>query len=385
MAHTLSHRPLVCLRVMESPRICRLLLIGFALVGASPSAQAWGCKGHQVVALIAENHLTPRARSIALQILAAAPIDPLLAPYCRATGDPLADASTWADDIRRLRPETAPWHFIDLPRNAHKSDIAKFCAPTKDANCRVEARGFSSAKNDGREAPSSALVHPQLVFEISTRQRTDGCASTQGCIVSALTEQLRILRDPSASPRARADALRFVIHFVGDIHQPMHTDSNNDLGGNCVPVTFFSHEPVQSGPQQGVLVPNLHEVWDVEILERFSATESPQVLARQLDRQFASHTRAWQSQPPNFRDWAWESHQLAESTAYGRLPHPLPIEALRPMTACATGADIAPRSRVLKGDEDLADDYQRAAAPVIQEQFAKAGARLAALLNSLWP
>ena len=64
----------------------------------------------------------------------------------------------------------------------------------------------------------------------------------------ALASQLVILRDPTATPQARADALRYIIHFVGDIHQPLHDTTNNDRGGNCVPVAFFGHAPRETNP-----------------------------------------------------------------------------------------------------------------------------------------
>jgi hypothetical protein len=315
----------------------RLLLITFSLLASTPLACAWGCKGHQVVALIAESHMTPHAREVALSILNAAPIDPNLPRYCGPSGlDPFADGSTWPDDIRKIRPETAPWHFIDIPRGAPKSDLARYCAPVT------------------------------------------------GCVTSALTEQIRILRDPSAGAEAKADALRFVIHFVGDIHQPLHAITNNDLGGNCVPVTFFGRAPAESSPGSGVFNPNLHEVWDVEIIEHFSPGQSSSQVANDLDQEFGARIPAWQKQPADFAAWAWESHQLAESVAYGRLPHRLPIEPPRPMTSCPASNSPAAYAKILRIDENLADDYQNAAAPVVQEQLAKAGARLAAILNSLW-
>ncbi len=77
---------------------------------APSSAWAWGCEGHQVVALIAQRNLTPHALAMVKQILRDAPIDPSLSRYCKEGGaDPMADASTWPDDIRMLRPETPPW------------------------------------------------------------------------------------------------------------------------------------------------------------------------------------------------------------------------------------------------------------------------------------
>jgi hypothetical protein len=307
------------------------LLLPLATLLTVPSAEAWGCKGHQIVALIAQQHLTGRAHAMSIKILTEAPVDVGLARSCPELGDGFVDASMWADDIRRVRPETGPWHFIDLPRGAPQSDLLKYCPPAS------------------------------------------------GCVISALADELRVLGDPSRTPEARAEALRFAIHFVGDIHQPLHASTNNDLGGNCVPVEFFGRRPAPSSPGSAVFIPNLHQVWDVEIIERFSAGESPQTIARELDRRFSARMAAWQAEPTDFAAWAWESHELAERVVYGELPRRLPVETPRPITSCAARGDVGRRSV-----EDLAADYQKAASPVVEEQLAKAGARLAALLNFLW-
>jgi hypothetical protein len=315
-----------------------LLFLASVVAALAPSAHAWGCKGHQTVALIAEAHLSPHAREAVLKILTSNPIDPTLDRYCKSVpADPMADASTWPDDIRKIRPDTPPWHFIDIPRGAPRGDISQYCPPQ------------------------------------------------EGCVTSALAAQVQVLKDPSSSPRSKADAIRFIIHFVGDLHQPLHAITNNDEGGNCVPVTFFGKAPTESNPGSGSFHPNLHGVWDTDILERMTPNEPPADLAKQLDAKFGAQIRRWESKPSDFVAWAWESHSLAETVVYGRLPHPLPIEKPRPVTACVEQSDPGSYVKVLKIDEDLEQPYQSAAAPVVETQLAKAGARLATLLNSIWP
>jgi hypothetical protein len=300
-----------------------------------------------MVASIAEKHLDAHAAKMAREILAASPIDAALARYCKQAGlDAFVDASTWADDYRSVKPDTGPWHFIDIPRGAGKGDLAQYCP-----------------------------------------------AST-GCVTSALAEQVRVLRDPSASAQARADALRFVIHLVGDIHQPLHATTNDDMGGNCVPVTFFDRAPMETNLERESYSPNLHAIWDVGIIEHFAPAQDAQAPtpaqvadelaeAEKLDRDFRVRFPAWRPGPIDFAAWAWESHELAEQFAYGKLPHAIPIEAPRPVASCADDDHIS--TRMLKLDERLADDYEHASAPVVQEQVAKAGLRLAAVLNSIWP
>jgi nuclease S1 len=310
-----------------------------------PAARAWGCEGHQIVAYIAEAHLTPRARRMALKILAASPIDPSLSRYCQPrNSDPFADASTWADDFRAQHPETGPWHFIDIPRGAHKGPLEPYCPPAT------------------------------------------------GCVVSALEAQLRVLKNPKSSVAARADALRFIIHFVGDIHQPLHDTTNNDEGGNCVPVKFFGEFPKETDATRESFEPNLHRVWDVGILDKFAfppvtrsadSIDAARTLAGDITTSFQLQIRTWQSKPIDFAAWAWESHALADSVAYGKLPHAIPIEPPRSINSCADDNHVA--LRMLRLNETLGPAYESAAAPVVRQQLAKAGARLAALLNSVWP
>jgi hypothetical protein len=317
-------------------QLTRVALIAIIALCATRSAWGWGCKGHEIVAVVAEAHLTPRAREMAFKILADGPISPALARYCKEAGlDAFVDSSTWADDERSVRPETGPWHFIDIPRGAPESSIIQYCP------------------------------------------------AVTGCVTSALATQLGILRDSTATAQARADALRFLIHFVGDIHQPLHDTTNNDRGGNCVPVAFFDRAPRETNPTQESYNPNLHEVWDSEIINRFLGPETPQQAANELEATFHAEFRASQSQPPDFMSWAWESHQLAEDTAYGRLPNKIAIESPRPVDRCADDDHIS--ARMLDLHESLGAEYQDAAAPVVRMQLAKAGIRLAALLNSIWP
>jgi hypothetical protein len=309
--------------------------VAFAIFLPSRSL-AWGCKGHYVTALIAARHLNPQVRDMVAQILDAGPIDPQLSRYCKgAWADPFTDSSTWADDERSIDSSTAGWHFIDIPRGVFARDISQYC-------------------------PASA-----------------------GCVTKAIADQLALLRDPHTPGRAKADALRYVIHFIGDIHQPLHTTSNNDRGGNCVPIDFFGHAPTETNAQKESFQPNLHSIWDTDLIDRFSGDRTPQQLANDLDSQFRQQIPAWQSASLDPDSWAWEGHEVAERSVYGFLPNKIVIEKPRQISSCADDDHIA--MRMLNLNEKLADDYQKAVTPVVQEQLVKAGVRLAAVLNSLWP
>ncbi|MGC1185976.1 MAG: S1/P1 nuclease [Candidatus Acidiferrales bacterium] len=317
-------------------------------IAATPQARAWGCEGHQTVALIAKMHLDPNALAMVNKILNDNPIDPQLKRFCQPVStDPMANAATWADDYRSEHPETEGWHFFDIPRGAKRDNLDQYC-------------------------PASA-----------------------SCITAALKAQIAILKSPGADPAAKANALRFVIHFAGDIHQPLHCTTNSDQGGNCVPVNFFGAPPVPKqvttknpGPPYiphlvTIYYPNLHQAWDSRILGRISEGQTVDQFAAALDQQFQSKIASWQREGMIFDDWAWESHELADQIAYGDLPVNIPIEAPISIASCADNNHID--LRMLNLNEQLGTDYQNATAPVIEEQLAKAGIRLSMILNQIWP
>jgi nuclease S1 len=299
------------------------------------SAWGWGCTGHQIIALVAEANLNSHARAMVMQILATSPISPDLRRYCGETGlDAFADSSTWADDERSVDPDTSGWHFIDIPRGAPQGDINQYCPPST------------------------------------------------GCVTKAITDELAVLRDPKGNAQAKADALRYVIHFVGDLHQPLHTTTNDDRGGNCVPVAFFDQKPEETNPAREDYRPNLHGVWDTSIIERWANGRSPQQLADELERKFKTQIPVWESQPVDVDAWAWESRDVAERVVYGDLPTKVAIEKPEPVNTCSDDDHIS--TRMLKLHEQIGEQYDDAAEPAVQEQLARAGARLAAVLNSMW-
>lgn len=332
----LSDFRVIGMKVARAVRLsCTLLLSSFFIAIIAPSAASWGCAGHEIIALIADSQLNAHARAMVNQILAASPIDPDLRRFCGGTGlDAFVGSATWADDERSIDPKTAGWHFIDVPRGAPKGSIAGYC-------------------------PESS-----------------------GCITKAISDELAILRDPKASAASKADALRYVIHLVGDLHQPLHATTNDDEGGNCVPVAFFEQTPEETNAERGTYRPNLHGVWDTAIIERWAHGRSPQELADELESKFKTEIPIWASQPVAMDGWAWESHDVAERVVYGDLPAKVAIEKAQPVNTCADDDHVS--ARMLKLHEQIGQQYEDAAEPVVEEQLAKAGARLAAVLNSVW-
>ena len=318
MQHRMHFFHMVCLRL--------LLLLLFLSLGSS-SSRAWGCKGHQTVALLAETQLTPKARQFVEKLLSENPIDPQLQRYCgHSTRDLLADASTWPDDIRN-ELKNGPWHYIDIPRGASRAPLAQFCG-------------------------------------------------SNGCITQAIADQLAILKDKDASPRLRADAIRYIIHFVGDLHMPLHATTNDDEGGNCVPVRYFRRRPHES---QGHFTPNLHALWDSAILERDMEGAEPAEYVGFLSEMFSSDFSEWQAAGIRVDDWAWESHDLAESFVYGALVPRVPVETPAPVHSCTDANNIG--ERMMRLNLVAGQSYQDTAAPVVRKRIAQAGVRLAMILN----
>lgn len=322
-----------------SGAVVRQLALALLLVACLPCrAQAWGCEAHETIALLSDRHLTARARKMVYELLEASPVDPRTPRSCRrTTPTPLTDASTWADDVRRDRRSpfhrTGAWHYIDIPRGVSSGDLRRFCP------------------------------------------------ARQGCVLRAIEEQLAVLR-ASRRTRQRADALRFIVHLIGDLHQPLHTTTNDDRGGNCVPVAYFGIEPRRppNAAPDDTYRPNLHAIWDTDIIRRILRRRDPARFAQAIERRFQSQVAVWQRQPIDFEEWAWESHRVAEETVYGLLPVPIPVEARVGEASC-----LRMSSQMLALHQHVTATYQRAAVPVIEERLAKAAIRLAMVLNQIWP
>ena len=299
---------------------------------AAPSAHAWGCKGHQAVALIAEKHLTLEARQLVEKLLSENPIDPKLRRWCgNATADLLVDASTWPDDVRNER-RNGPWHYINIPRGKHKGSLEEYCG-------------------------------------------------ADGCVIRTIEEQRAILKDKSAQPVQRAEAIRYLIHFVGDLHQPLHAINNGDNGGNCAAVKYLHHEPLVNPlhPEREDYSPNLHQIWDTEIVVRDMEVSNPHRYADELDEKFRAQSSGWEAAGIHVDNWAWEVHERAESEVYDAFSVKIPLEPDVHPKGCSDNNHIGKRmfEKHLAADET----YQSRAAKAVELGIAEAGVRLAMILN----
>jgi hypothetical protein len=260
--------------------IAHIRSFAFALLipAALGSAQAvtgarWWDLGHRIVARLAESRLTPHTREAVRDIL---------------DGQSLADASVWADNIRQYRHDADKLHYVNIPLGATRY------VP-------------------GRHCPGGQ------------------------CIIAAIEQERHLLADPAASPEERAEALRFLIHFMGDMHQPLHVGDNGDRGGNQRAVIFLGHAT------------DLHKVWDGEMID--SSVGNKEEYFESLRRRMDSlDLRALEA--GTVVDWAMEGHRIAAEHAY-RLPR----------------------------DGRIGWAYVRANRPIVDHALIAGGVRLAKVLN----
>ena len=329
-------------RLDSAPMIRTFLLTALLMVFAGTSqAFAWGCDGHQAVALIAERLLSPATVAAINAILAASPVDPAIKPYCPPLPlDPMADAATWADDNRTLEPATGGWHFINFPLSVggNTSGNRKYCP-----------RG--------------------------------------NCVVDAIVAQYRTLTT-TTDAKVKGNALRYIVHFVGDVHQPLHSLTNGDRGGNCLPITYYGMPPQED--ERLNWRPNLHSIWDDGTVRRLMTTKGladSRSLADYLVAQ-APLPRVSARKPSADRiaSWTRDGAKLARTVAYGKLPVTPPLEpaaAAYSLASCDDNNHVGRRMATLH--EQIAESYEQAAVPVIVQQLRLAGERLAAVLKAAFP
>jgi len=320
-------------------------LILFFVIGAVPSF-GWGCSGHQIVALVAQYELTPKARNMVLTSLGELVLpsqsgaDPIgnIHRFCLAANLGLmANVSTWPDDARSGLPTSGTWHFWDIPLGASLS--------------------------------SSAVQVP-------------GC--DEYCLVGAINAQLALLKSPKTDSLQRARALMFIIHLVGDLHEPLHVADNNDRGANCVPITFQGRRPIAFG--SGTYSPNLHGFWDSDLvterggIHKDTYTDDLQNFVKRLRDKYSAQIKQWETAPLDLTAWAWQSHDVAVQIAYGKLPHRIKPEQPVPVQTCHDNNNVG--QRMLSLSETVDQQYLEVAGTAAEEQLAKAGARLAVILNT---
>ena len=330
--------------MVPSPsRHLQLLMLLLLLVSTS-RAWAWGCTGHETVALIAQLELnkldTANNTHVLDQVksLLALQSRPYTGRFCSDLKlDPIAYYATWADDHRTVDATTGPWHFWDIPLSVKTGKDGKYCS--------------------------------------------------DGCVIQALKDQIAILKDKTKPDADRSIALLYVIHFIGDMHQPLHAEDNNDRGGNCVPVDYLG-TAAKSTDAKGDYSLNLHGVWDTQLLEAAgkitrkdseAATEI-EAFANSLFKTHAATINRAGSAPVNLVAWANAAHAIARRHPYTLLTPPIaPTAKVQPVTLCSDNNTSATYFAL---NETIAAPYAKTAATDIRAQISLAGGRLAAVLYS---
>jgi hypothetical protein len=284
------------------------LILALAMMLAVQPARAWGDEGHRLIGRVAAQLVTPEVLRKAQAIL-----DTDTSGLTRDTS--FAEEANWADRYResdrrttRERYEaTGSWHFIDIEIAAPDIDAACFHFPRL-------ARGVNASQGVARDCITNKIA--QFEDELRARSSTDA-------------ERLR--------------ALQFLLHLLGDLHQPLHAGEDHDRGGNDKWI-------VSPAPRRA----DLHFYWDTWLVRQLGDADAStaQVLALATGPQ----RRAWQR--GSLRDWTMESFRTSRDAVYAPLPKP--------------GDD---------GDYRLDEAYIARATDVVRTQLARAAVRLALVLQ----
>ncbi len=281
---------------MSGTRLMRTLALCFAMLGlvAPQKAAAWGFYAHTVTADVAEANIAPETQRGIARLLAYS--ERLGTPDCELAS--LQDASVWPDCVRRdywRWGYTAAWHYRTAP----------VCeAYDAKANC-----------------------------------------SGGSCVTGQIERSQRLLADESLPPHIRLEALAFLVHFVGDVHMPLHSGDHDDRGGNDREADYG-------------IVPdmNLHWIWDGPLAERAITGEPPVV------RRYSAAERA-ELAGGDAAEWGRESWQTARDIVYPNAFDMSPCDGELPDTTALTQEDIV------------------AAVPVARKRVVQAGLRMARLLD----
>lgn len=263
------------------------------LVLSSTSPWAWGQEGHSIIAEIAQRRLSPKA---------IAEVARLLGP-----NHSLASVGSWADDIRDVRPETYNWHFVDIPIAQDQYDAAKHCAPSDKGDC--------------------------IVAELDRLKQELRCASTDV---------------------AKREALQFAVHFVADIHQPLHT-VDEARGGNDIriEIRMAGAKTCRGGPcpvrqYRG----NFHALWDAGLIQATAWSWGAYV--ERLESGVLSKVALGEA-GGSVASWAEETHKVARVVW-----------------------DELPATHVVD------DAYYQKVLPILDTQLALGGVRLGRFLNEAY-
>lgn len=297
-------------------------ILGLAIMAGLLSfhslARAWGDQGHRIVAAVAYAHISPHVRK---------QVDALIAEELNPRQRDFVSSATWANMIvasgdpqqNRQFLYTRQWHFADAD---------------------LKLNSLESACNDYQPLRPGILARE---------------GPPRDCIVNKIEQFASDLRDPSVPRGEKVVALKFLIHLVGDLHQPLHVADNGSLHGAALRLRHLSLARTNTAQ-------NLQQFWNEDLVRRIESVADPgRSTGERLLREVpASQVARWAMGGP--RDWGRESIEIARSVAYN-------FEGIAEITEG--------RGKVLYMDTP----YVERALPVAKEQLLKAGIRLGALLG----
>ena len=248
-----------------------LIILFFSSFNSFNNSIVWGSIGHKVVGEIAERKLNPNVRLVVNDLLG---------------GESMASASTWADEIKSdpLYKKYSPWHYVNMPLDKEYTDIKK---------------------------------------------------NPNGDIVITLKECIRVLKNPESNRDSKIFYLKFLIHLVGDIYQPLHTGKFEDRGGNDIKLSFLG-QPT-----------NFHIVWDIHIIESLNMDYI------QLTDELINMKEVYFSLDPD--NWVYETHQ-----------------------------DVKTLYAEIENINEIDNNYINNKIPFIKHKLFKAGSTLAGVLNDIF-
>jgi hypothetical protein len=312
-----------------------LFLIPLALIAFTGSARAWGNEGHEIVATVAASWLKSESPETLRKVNALLKRD-----TDDLTDHDIADEATWADVFRgssnEAREKTQLWHFVDIDFD--------------NPNIREACFGFPTSNDFASEGPP------------------------KDCVINKIDTFKAELADPDVPRKERLLALKFLLHFVGDVHQPLHAITRvdpdtgvDDRGGNCVGIL-----------RGNATVPvRLHSYWDTTLVQRSLGKDVDIASDTIFSMLTPSNVQRWAK--GTAKDWAQESYDLAKKHAYkgvvdqtpDRTDHIFKDNHGKDDTKCGP-------SKVYAIDTE---NYDSQAMKVIDAQLAKAALRLARLLE----
>lgn len=360
------------------------LVVAFLITAFPAGALAWGSDGHQITVRIAAGFLSPAARAEVIKILKvdAANNEPYYKQHCPAVldllkkqvtddnptlvSDALACVASWADPpVKTFREYTSNWHFVDIP-------VVKATSANPTLYAYDAARDCVMDRQSGDCAIEALERFKPVLANYKNPAATDG---------HQYGEELTV----------RAEALKFFVHIIGDIHQPMHCatdkksraaadnpDDPGDMGGNLKYVTWFGDAFTPFGANE------LHAVWDESFIARtmknknLTQIQYAQFLATSISQE---NLKAMQSPPAYFQLWASESYSLSVTNAYGKLPK---IDAsCKVMSKPNEPVLDRETKKPMMGCYRLDEDYYQTNNPIVEQRLQSGGARLSGLLNSI--